>query len=187
MVWAPRGLPGPEFGLPWPAGGQGGWPSRRGHFSGPGGRTAARVPFPRVRFRPLCRGVAKSGPHDLGGYPGRNFARGRGAARPAQRKKKVEGYPSSYRSVVQENRRHRLTRTSSDFPSGGFAAAPATTSGTGDLEALHGRAVEHDTGLLSAHPRSALLADYAATCVVSSIERIRGQKARSACSSCTRH
>ena len=80
-----------------------------------------------------------------------------------------------------------LTRTSSDFPSGGFATAPATIRGTGDLEALQGRAVEHETGLLSAHPRSALLADYAATCVVSSIERIRGQKARSACSSCTRH
>ena len=40
-----------------------------GHFSGPGGRTAARVPFPRVRSRPLCRGVAKSGPHDPGGCP----------------------------------------------------------------------------------------------------------------------
>ena len=54
LVRAPRGLPGPGFRLPWPAGGQVGWPSRWGHFSGPGGRTAARVPFPRVRFRPLC-------------------------------------------------------------------------------------------------------------------------------------
>ena len=51
MVWAPRGLIGPGFGLPWPAGGQVGWPSRWDHFSGPGGRTAARVPFPRVRFQ----------------------------------------------------------------------------------------------------------------------------------------
>ena len=48
---APRGLIGPGFGLPWPAGGQVGWPSRWDHFSGPGGRTAGRFPFPRVRFQ----------------------------------------------------------------------------------------------------------------------------------------
>ena len=51
LVWAPRGLIGPGFGLPWPAGGQVGWPSRWDHFSGPGGRTAGRFPFPRVRFQ----------------------------------------------------------------------------------------------------------------------------------------
>ena len=51
MVWEPRGLIGPGFGLPWPAGGQVGWPSRWDHFSGPGGRTAGRFPFPRVRFQ----------------------------------------------------------------------------------------------------------------------------------------
>ena len=82
LVRAPRGLPGPGFGLPWPAGGQVGWPSRWGHFSGPGGRTAARVPFPRVRFRPLCRGVAKSGPHDPGGFPRRFVRRSTGPGRP---------------------------------------------------------------------------------------------------------
>ena len=104
MVRAPRGLIRPGFRLPWPAGGQVGWPSRWDHFSGPGGRTAARVPFPRVRSRPLCREVAKSGPHDAGGYPGRNFARASGPVGPKQRKETVEGYPSRYRSVDQENR-----------------------------------------------------------------------------------
>ena len=76
LVRAPRGLPGPGFRLPWAAGGQVGWPSRWGHFSGPGGRTAARVPFPRVRSRPLCRGVAKSGPHGTRRPIGRPMADG---------------------------------------------------------------------------------------------------------------
>ena len=92
FVWAPRGLVGPGFGLPWPAGGQVGWPSRWDHFSGPGGRTAPRVPFPRVRFRPLCREGCKSGPHDAGRYEVPYLARGRGAARPARRKKKRLSY-----------------------------------------------------------------------------------------------
>ena len=35
FAWGPRGLPGPGFRLPWPAGGQVGWPSQWGHFSGP--------------------------------------------------------------------------------------------------------------------------------------------------------
>ena len=102
MVRAPRGLPGPGFRLPWPAGGQVGWPSRWGHFSGPGGRTAARVPFPRVRFRPLCRGVAKSGPHDPGRCEGRNFVRASGAARPKRRKKKRLSHPSTCRDLITQ-------------------------------------------------------------------------------------
>ena len=95
LVRAPRGLPGPGFRLPWPAGGQVGWPSRWGHFLGPGGRTAARVPFPRVRSRPLCRGVAKSGPHDPGEYPVRSVRRSIGRRTPETKEEKNRRAPST--------------------------------------------------------------------------------------------
>ena len=50
MVWAPRGLIGPGFGLPWPAGGQVGWPSRWQHLGRPGGPPAACRRRGHVRF-----------------------------------------------------------------------------------------------------------------------------------------
>ena len=62
LVRAPRGLPGPGFGLPWAAGGQVGWPSRWGHFWPPPCRGAGNVragtgPGPRFGDR-----VPKSAP-----------------------------------------------------------------------------------------------------------------------------
>ena len=59
MVWAPRGLVGPDFRLFWAAGGQVGWPSRWGHLGWPGGRSAAADPRSRVRFLPLGAWGAK--------------------------------------------------------------------------------------------------------------------------------
>ena len=125
LVRAPRGLPGPGFRLPWPAGGQVGWPSRWDHFSGPGGRTAARVPFPRVRFRPLCRGVAKSGPHDLGGYFGRNFARAPGPVGPKRRKKKRLSHPSTCRF-----RAHLIRQIGRPDPSIRWSSGPPPAAGS---------------------------------------------------------
>ena len=52
LVWAPRGIIGPGFGLPWPAGGQVGWPSRWQHLGRPDGRSAACRRRRHVRFRP---------------------------------------------------------------------------------------------------------------------------------------
>jgi len=93
LVWAPRGLIGPGFGLPWPAGGQVGWPSRWDHFSGPGGRTAPRVPFPRVRFRPLCREGCKSGPMTQGGTQDETSPGGGAPGAPPSGRKKSKGTP----------------------------------------------------------------------------------------------
>ena len=133
LVRVPRGLPGPGFGLPWAAGGQGGWPSRWGHFSGPGGRTAARVPFPRVRSRPLCRGVAKSGPHDLGGFLRRNFVRAPGPCGPVRWKKKVEGYRSTCRDTAHLIRRISRTKWAISWSR---AASPLPRETTAGIRAL---------------------------------------------------
>ena len=93
MVWAPRGPIGPGFGLPWPAGGQGGWPSRWDHFSGPSGRTAPRVPFPRVRFRPLCREGCKSSPMTQGGTQDETSPGHRAGSARNNGRKKSKGTP----------------------------------------------------------------------------------------------
>ena len=50
MVWAPSGLIGPGFGLPWPAGGQVGWPSQWKHLGRPDGPPAACQRRGHVRF-----------------------------------------------------------------------------------------------------------------------------------------
>ena len=50
LVWAPRGLIGPGFGLPWPAGGQVGWPSRWKPLGRPDGPSAACRRRRHVRF-----------------------------------------------------------------------------------------------------------------------------------------
>ena len=83
LAWAPRGLPGPGFRLPWPAGGQVGWPSRWEHLGRPDGRSAACRRRRHVRFRPPppagCPGGQKLQVSTQGAFS----TIGRGGVRPA--------------------------------------------------------------------------------------------------------
>ena len=165
-----------------------GWPSRWGHFSGPGGRrTAPRVPFPRVRFRPLCREGCKSGLHDPGECPGRNFARGPGGVRPKQRKKKVEGYPSTCRFRADLNPQG-LTNQKVVFqlkPLRGFAAEPPPApKGRRGTSARLRKQVDD---LVGAQTRIGPSREYEQRRAMPSCRPRRDIQAQRACSSCSTH
>ena len=134
---------------------------------------------------PLQGGVQKW-PHDAGGYPGRNFARASGRVGPKQRKKKVEGYPSSYRSVVQQN------RLLGEMKYGHSLVLWAASGGRNRLPAPKGprwtsvRLREHEDGPAATSRGSPRLAAYREGRAMSPCRPRRDVQARRACLSCTR-
>ena len=150
-------------------------------------RTAARVPFPRVRFRPLCRGVAKSGPHDLGGLLRRNFARASGAARPKQQAKTMESNPSTCRFRADLNPQG-LTNQKVVFqlkPLRGFAAEPPPApKGRRGTSARLRKQVDD---LIKAQTRIGPSREYEQRRAMPSCRPRRDLQAQRACSSCSTH